>query len=1050
MTQAAGMAGLSLPAGLWRGLRLSIQRAHGSALPATRLWSCQQGGQAHLCRQLASASAAGGRRAAAAAAAAAAADHSGAAPTGEGGARLHLFNTLTRQKEAFRPRPDQGNRVSMYVCGVTVYDYSHIGEFHGVGGHARVYVAFDALFRFLRHLGYDVTYVRNFTDVDDKIIARAGAGGEDPLALARRFIAEFHADMASRLCCVASFALLVLVLGAAALPGLFARSHGSELLGCLPPTLEPKATEYIPQMIDMIQRIIGHGHAYAVGGDVFFDVASLPGYGRLSGRAQEDNRAGERVAVDARKRGAADFALWKAAKPGEPTWDSPWGPGRPGWHIDAMIRALLGPEIDIHGGGRDLVFPHHENELAQSRAAEARCACGHDHARAEASSSRGGGEEPPSGFVRYWVHNGESSPSQGSNGHAPSCRVRSLHSSCAPLGVVARYHPRALRWFLLGTQYRQPINYTQARPRSGFGREEGRRRVQGGNQGGEQTLGARALEEASDRLYYLYQTLADTAAALADVASANGSSSSSSTATSSSSSSSSSSSAAAASSSVGGGVGVGGGPGEELLAEVLAALADDLNTPLAVAAMSTPLKAMNDLLHTKQARCFWFGGAAGHKAAGRLEALASCRDALRQALRLLGLWAEEPEAVLAELRVLALVRAGLTEAAVAAAIQERAAARSAKDYAAADAVRLRMEALGVLLMDTPGGTAWKPGPRLHIAEEERAAEAAGAAIELGPPSVGASPIASASAPPFLAPEGGAGFGKLPPLAENGSLHGGSGYSPRAQEGPRVKPLSLLPLIALIFYDVSGGPFGVEIAVSKGAPLLALLGFIILPIVCRTFPRALGGALVLVVFSYLIPLLVGLGVTTDPNDWKLGGFTLVGEIVGGKWLGCKYGTPTLGILCSSLGVMTMASFNFMQIVQLLNCVYCLGELLEFAAFIWLRIKYPQLHRPYRIPLPTWACGALLLPAGGLLTLLLLAPVVERDWGVVLFTAVCGLTGFAVHPLLQLARRREWCAFDGGTVHEFKERLYTMFAPRPAGDTRDSEACSEAQPMLPGAR
>lgn len=529
-------------------------------------------------------------------------------------------------------------------------------------------------------------------------------------------------------------------------------------------------------------------------------------------------------------------------------------------------------------------------------------------------------------------------------------------------------------------------------------------------------------------------------------------------------------------------------------------------------------------------------------------------------------------------------------------------------------------------------------------------------IELGPPSVGASPIASASAPPFLAPEGGAGFGKLPPLAENGSLHGGSGYSPRAQEGPRVKPLSLLPLIALIFYDVSGGPFGVEIAVSKGAPLLALLGFIILPIVwsvpealitaelattfpensgfvawvtaafcpfwgfqkgfwswlsgvtdnavypvmflsyfqkevpileaglprllvlvalnlaltylnyrglhivgnvavamtvftllpfaamtavglphirpanwlqvdwgavnwvkflnimfwnlnywdsvstlagevqdpSRTFPRALGGALVLVVFSYLIPLLVGLGVTTDPNDWKLGGFTLVGEIVGGKWLGwwvvaaaavsqvgqfeaemstdsfqlqgmaergflpavfnrrSKYGTPTLGILCSSLGVMTMASFNFMQIVQLLNCVYCLGELLEFAAFIWLRIKYPQLHRPYRIPLPTWACGALLLPAGGLLTLLLLAPVVERDWGVVLFTAVCGLTGFAVHPLLQLARRREWCAFDGGTVHEFKERLYTMFAPRPAGDTRDSEACSEAQPMLPGAR
>ena len=263
-----------------------------------------------------------------------------------------LHNSMSRKKEPFVPRRDDG-KVSMYVCGVTVYDYSHIG-------HARVYVAFDVLYRQLMRQGYDVTYCRNFTDVDDKIIARANENGETCESLVDRFIDAFHEDVAS--------------------------------LGCLPPTMEPRATEHIGDIVEMTERLIAKGHAYPTGdGDVYFSVDSLPGYGSLSGRKLEDNRAGERVAVDDRKKNAADFALWKAAKPGEPTWDSPWGAGRPGWHIEcsAMIEKMLGASIDIHGGGQDLVFPHHENELAQSTAA---CGCGTNDCA-----------EP---FVKYWVHNG--------------------------------------------------------------------------------------------------------------------------------------------------------------------------------------------------------------------------------------------------------------------------------------------------------------------------------------------------------------------------------------------------------------------------------------------------------------------------------------------------------------------------------------------------------------------------------------------------------------------------------------------------------------------
>jgi len=483
----------------------------------------------------------------------------------------------------------------MYVCGVTVYDYSHIG-------HARVYVAFDILYRTLLRLGYSVTYCRNFTDIDDKIIARAQETGEDPLALSERFIHEFHADM--------------------------------EKLGCLRPTMEPKATEHVDNITRMIQRIIDNGHAYVVDGDVFFDVLSLPNYGRLSGRKPDDNRAGERVAVDSRKKNPEDFALWKSAKPGEPTWDSPWGPGRPGWHIECstMIRELMGPVIDIHGGGKDLIFPHHENEIAQSQAAA--CGCNdeqHLH----------NGQD----FVRYWVHNGFVNVDS-------EKMSKSLGNFFTIRDVLELYHPQALRWFLVGTHYRAGLNYTQ-----------------------------RALEEASDRIYSLFQTIADAEKVLSEAAPGKADSALE--------------------------------EGSRLEAQVAASLCDDLNTAAAVATLSEPFKSVNDLLYTKK----------GRKSKDRLPELGGLLQGIKASLQMLGLRAEEPEQLLAELREKALIRAGLTEQDVQAAIVERAEARASKDYTRGDQIRDELAEKGIVMMDVPGGTTWRPAPRLETAAAADAAAA---------------------------------------------------------------------------------------------------------------------------------------------------------------------------------------------------------------------------------------------------------------------------------------------------------------------------------------
>ena len=304
---------------------------------------------------------------------------------------LHIYNTLSRAKEPFEPM--EAGKVGLYVCGITTYDYCHVG-------HARMLSVFDVLYRHLQNSGYAVNYVRNITDIDDKIIARAKAMELSVAQLTERFIAEMRHDEAS--------------------------------LALLPPTHEPRATETIDEMVSMIATLIDTDYAYAAAnGDVYYAVKRFAGYGKLSGRKLDELRAGERVDIDKHKRDPLDFVLWKAAKAGEPSWHSPWGDGRPGWHIEcsAMAKTLLGEEFDIHGGGADLQFPHHENEIAQSEAASGKS------------------------FARYWMHNG-------------LVRVddekmsKSLDNFFTVREVLKVYSGEELRLFLISSHYRSPLNYS--------------------------------------------------------------------------------------------------------------------------------------------------------------------------------------------------------------------------------------------------------------------------------------------------------------------------------------------------------------------------------------------------------------------------------------------------------------------------------------------------------------------------------------------------------------------------------------------------------------
>jgi len=313
---------------------------------------------------------------------------------------IRIFNTQTGRKEPFVPLDPAGKRVGMYVCGVTVYDLCHMG-------HARSAITFDVIRNYLQYRGYEVRFVKNFTDIDDKIINRAGETGRDWKRVVADNVAAYYDDM--------------------------------RRIGVAPADVEPRATESMDAIVALVRTLVDKGVAYPVDGDVYFEVARFPAYGKLSHRKLEDLEAGARVEVDPRKKSPHDFALWKASKPGEPAWDSPWGPGRPGWHIEcsAMSMATLGETFDIHGGGKDLLFPHHENEVAQSEAAT-----GHP-------------------FVKLWIHNGfvNVNAEKMSKSLGNFFTIREVFEKLAEEGYPEPVAREMVRHFLLSTHYRNPVDF---------------------------------------------------------------------------------------------------------------------------------------------------------------------------------------------------------------------------------------------------------------------------------------------------------------------------------------------------------------------------------------------------------------------------------------------------------------------------------------------------------------------------------------------------------------------------------------------------------------
>ena len=453
---------------------------------------------------------------------------------------IHLYNTLTREKEVFAPIDPKN--VRMYVCGPTVYDYAHIGN-------ARPVVVFDTLFRLLRHTYGEahVTYVRNITDIDDKIMDAAKEGGEDISSITTRTTKYFHDDMGA--------------------------------LNALRPSREPRATEFVPQMIAMMQTLIAKGVAYEASGHVLFNVPAMPEYGQLSRRSLDDMIAGARVEVAPYKKHPADFVLWKPSSADQPGWDSPWGRGRPGWHIEcsAMSRALLGEVFDIHGGGIDLIFPHHENEIAQSR-------CAHG---------------TPT-MARTWMHNGFVQV----NGQKMS---KSLGNYFTVHELLEEGHRgEAIRLALLSSHYRQPTDITRD--------------------------GIREAKAQLDRFYTALQKHADVPAA------------------------------------------------PEASSHLLAALADDLNTPLALSEMHDLLSRLN-------------------KASSAAEIGAAKADLLG-AGHLMGVLQQDPTAWLQ-------ATDGIDAAEIERQIEARQQARKAKNFAEADRIRKALADQGIVLEDGPQGTSWK-------------------------------------------------------------------------------------------------------------------------------------------------------------------------------------------------------------------------------------------------------------------------------------------------------------------------------------------------------
>ena len=502
---------------------------------------------------------------------------------------IRLYNTLTQRLEVFEPTvPGQ---CGIYVCGLTTYDKAH-------AGHARTYTTFDVLARHLRARGLEVTYVRNVTDVDDKILARARERNEDPLALSSRY---------SDLC-----------------------DEQLRAIGCAAPTHQPRVSKSIPEIIALIELLIARGHAYvaptAKGQDVLFAVRSFPDYGKLSHRNLDDLLAGARVEVDESKRDPLDFALWKGDTGESWGWPSPWGKGRPGWHIEcsAMAEKCLGPHMDIHCGGMDLVFPHHENEVAQSEGAWG------------------------APFAKYWMHGGFLNVDK-------EKMSKSLGNFVTIDDVLARNDPEALRYFLLGTHYRGPLQFDMEKDEA-----TGRVVFPG-------------VDEAEQRVEYLYNTREALVAA-----------------------------AAGAEPAVGNVLQGQAKAIDEAPVRVLAALDKDLNAPQALAAIAEMAKAANEVV-------VQIPKLKNNKAAQDVARQLAARavQALDGACAPLGLMQATGEQFASRTLARRLKRRGLDARRIDAKIQQRIEARGAKDFARADAIRKELDALGVEVLDRGGDSIWR-------------------------------------------------------------------------------------------------------------------------------------------------------------------------------------------------------------------------------------------------------------------------------------------------------------------------------------------------------
>lgn len=455
---------------------------------------------------------------------------------------LHIYNTLTRQKDIFKPI--EPGKVSMYVCGMTVYDYCHIG-------HGRIFVIFDVITRFLRYQGYEVNYVRNITDIDDKIITRALENNETISALTQRTIAAMHDDEAA--------------------------------LGVLPPTCEPRATDHIHDIIKMIQTLIDTQFAYiGSNGDVYFNTNRFATYGEMAGQDLEKLRAGIRVDLVEAKHDPLDFVLWKLAKPGEPKWNSPWGDGRPGWHIEcsAMANRLLGHRLDIHGGGLDLQFPHHQNEIAQSEAAN------------------------KTQFVNYWMHVGYVTVDK-------EKMSKSLGNFFTIREILENYDAEAIRYFMIASHYRSPINYSQ------------------------QNLAN--AHNALERFYSALRYLPD--ACEADT--------------------------------------------NQYEQRFAAAMEDDFNTPVALAVLFDLVREINRLKEDD------------------IEAAASLGTLLKRLAGTLGMLQQDPELFLK-----GTITHHETDE-IESIITARNRARKNRDWAQADALRMQLQTMGIVIEDNSEGTTWR-------------------------------------------------------------------------------------------------------------------------------------------------------------------------------------------------------------------------------------------------------------------------------------------------------------------------------------------------------